>query len=127
MLDEIGLSKIYRKSVIIENKIYSLAITPEMYNDQCAKNNKCFRGSLSSENEENVNFEMELQHPGILIQDELYGLKYTTNRLNLEAAMQCRNWIFYPPNLNPEIEEELVKMTFKFSELDNFSFGRNFL
>lgn len=112
MEEEIGLSKIYRKLVIIANKVYNLAITPEIYNDQTwLKNNECFRGIFNTEGEGNIVFEMEL--------------KYTDNSINQNAKPSINNefilpdspvksWIIYPANLDPAIVVELVKMTNKF-------------
>ena len=127
MLDEIGLSKIYRKSVTIANKIYNLAITPEKYNDQIgAKINESFRGILNSAEEGNIDFEMELQPTHFISVAKKNSVKYSTNLKERNIVSDINNWIFYPANLNPEIVVELVKMTNKFYEIDNSYFNHNF-
>lgn len=121
MKDEIGLSKIYRKSVTIANRLYNLAITPEKYNDQLwVNNNECFRGILNNAEEGNIIFEMEFHYPSKLITDKNMDANYVDNRLNLTPTEDRNNWIIYPNNLNPEIVNELVKMTNKFHEIDYF-------
>ncbi len=113
MDEEIGLSKIYRKSVVIANKVYNLAITPELCNDKYwRKNNEFFRGILNSEGEGNIVFEIELNYAPVYINKK--SKKQFDKSIQLKAVPAIKNCIIYPDNINPEIVTELVKMTNKF-------------